>query len=764
VAPGPEAEIREIAGRIRRLLDTGVRPESVALVVRRLDETLTAAVRRQFGRLGIPFSGEGASVPSGAPARRVRALAELLLRGAEAPAAAWLESAGPEAIPGGPRLAGLVLRTVGAATIRDATVLDVEAVCAGDGSLRLPVVEGVDEHDGRLQRRRRTVPRPLVAAIVETAGKLRRLLDRRPRSTDAAALAGWFAELFRLLGPAGQPVTDAEGAVREILTSLETAGELRWEALAPVVADRLARLATAPAGGRGGGVAVLGVTEARGRTFDHLFLADLRRGVFPFRRPEDPLLPEIARRQLSAVLAEIPLAARSPLEERYLFAQLLSSAGAVTLSWAATDHDGRATNPSAFLERLSLEGRLEAPLRGEDCPLVADVFDPAHEECVRPQIEHLVATGLRGDRDTVGSMLEAVAGPVGSHAARVLDLLDPPRRPEPVLGPFDGAVGAPPPGELWVTRLEAVSRCPFRAFLERDLGIEAPPEAGAGLDRLGGALLGSVVHAILEALVREHGMPSDIELDAARQHDARKVEWPEPSKLEELAVREARRVAAREGRPALALALARRALGFLERARDMDWDGSGPRVLGAELRGAAEIPLGRETATVRFRADRVDHRDGGILVLTDYKTGSVDNAVRATTRIQYARQGKLLQGAVYALANPGGAVGRYLALKEGLAPTERTVELDGTADHAGIATAAGLAVGEILACLDTGTMFPRLDGAGTPCDHCAVRLACLRDDSSYRRRFVDAMTELEENDPVRRLWEQRGAKMPKEAS
>ncbi|NOZ94003.1 MAG: hypothetical protein GXP47_04565, partial [Acidobacteria bacterium] len=693
-----------------------------------------------------------------------RALAELLLRGADAPAAAWIESAGPETIPGGPRLAGLVLRTVGAATIRDAAALDVEAACAGGRFLPLPVVDRVEEHQGALRRRRRSMARPAVAAIVEAAEELRRFLDRRPGSGDAAAFAGWFAGLFRQLGLAGEPVTDAEDAVREILAALETSGEVRWEALAPVVADRLARLAAAPAGGQGGGVALLGVTEARGRTFDHLFLAGLERGVFPFRRPEDPLLPEIVRQQLSVVLAEIPLAARSPLEERYLFAQLLSSAKAVTLSWAATDHDGRATNPSAFLERLSLEGRLDAALRGEDCPLVADVFDPDRGGSVRPGIEHLVAAGLRGARGTVASMLEAVAGPAGGHAARVLDLLDPPDRPAPVLGPFDGAVGRAPSGELWVTRLEAVSRCPFQAFLERDLGIEPPPEAGAGLDRLGGALLGSVVHAILEALVREHGLPSDVELDVARRHDPRRVKWPESSKLEELAIREARRVAAREGRPALALALARRALGFLERAREIDWEGSGPRVLGAELRGAAEIPLGRETAMVRFRADRVDREEDGTLVLTDYKTGAVDNAVYASTRIRYARQGKLLQGGVYALAISGGAVGRYLSLKEGVAPEERTVELDGTAEHAAIATAVGLAVGEILACLDTGTMFPRLDGAGSPCDHCAVRLACLRDDSSYRRRIVDAMAVLEEDDPVRQLWEQRRATMPREGS
>ena len=209
----------------------------------------------------------------------------------------------------------------------------------------------------------------------------------------------------------------------------------------------------------------------------------------------------------------------------------------------------------------------------------------------------------------------------------------------------------------------------------------------------------------------------------------------------------------------MAKALARRAAGFLERAGKTDWGGDGPPVLGVEVRSAAEVPGGGETITVRFRADRGDRLPGGALVLTDYKTGFVDSARQHSTRVRYVRQGKLLQGGVYALCRPA-ARGRYLLLKEDIEPSRRQVELDSAEAGEAIRTAVALAVDEILACLEAGTSFPRLDGAGSPCASCAVRLACLRDDSSYRRRVVEALEALDAGHPVRRLWDQRRARMP----
>ena len=92
-----------------------------------------------------------------------------------------------------------------------------------------------------------------------------------------------------------------------------------------------------PMGGSGGGVQVLSVMEARARTFRHLFVVAVNRGLFPRALAEDALLPETLRARLAAdVLPHVPLRARSADEERYLFAQLLSSAPSVSLSLPST--------------------------------------------------------------------------------------------------------------------------------------------------------------------------------------------------------------------------------------------------------------------------------------------------------------------------------------------------------------------------------------------------------------------------------------------
>ncbi len=759
VAPGRDAEVREVATRIRALLDGGAVPETIGVVARRLDEPLLAAIRRQFGRLGIPFSGEGASVAA-AEGRRARALAELLVDGPATPVAAWLEAADPGGVPGGPRLAGLALRTAGAHTVADAASLEIDLLCPGGRPLDLPVVEGIEERNGVLRRKRRQAEAVLLGRIRSAAEHLCGILAARPARGTAEDYRRWVRDAATSLGLPADPPEEMLAPVGEFLDTLRPAGELPWETLAPVLAEQLVRGATVPAGGAGGGVAVLAVTEARGRTFEHLFVMGLERGVFPFRRPEDPLLPEAAREALAAVLPEIPLARRSPLEERYLFAQLLASARHLTLSWARFDQDGREINPSAFLERLALEGRLPGPLRGDDRPFVPDVFDPGRSERPRPELEHLVPAGLDGDRAGVAAMLEALDGPSGVHAARVLDVLDPPQRPAPVLGPMDGLVGAPPVDEFWVTRLEALSRCPFQAFLERELGLEPPPEAAGGTDRLGGRVLGSVVHEALEEVAKSAGVPAGRWLDAIEGSETVSVAWPDPDELERIIARVARRVAAREGCPALTRALARRAATFLERAREVDWQDGCPPVLGVEVRSSAEVPAARGAVTVKFRADRVDRTPDGLFELTDYKTGSVDNAVKHSTRVGYVRRGKLLQGGVYALCRPA-AKGRYLVLKEEVEPNGRVVALDGSGAQEAIRTAVALAVDEILSCLESGVLFPRVGAKA--CDTCSVRPACLCDDSSYRLRIEAALAELDADHPVRRLWDQPRAKMPEEA-
>ena len=105
----------------------------------------------------------------------------------------------------------------------------------------------------------------------------------------------------------------------------------------------LDELSTDLLGGRGGGVQVLSVMEARARSFAAVRVIGLQRGVFPRRVAEDPLLPDPLRRALRDVLPDLPVKSEGHEEERFLFAQLLASAPQVHLSCAQRDATGRAT-------------------------------------------------------------------------------------------------------------------------------------------------------------------------------------------------------------------------------------------------------------------------------------------------------------------------------------------------------------------------------------------------------------------------------------
>src|SRR6185295_13636737 len=152
-------------------------------------------------------------------------------------------------------------------------------------------------------------------------------------------------------------------------------------------------------GGAGGGVQVLSVIEARGRTFERLFVLGLARDAFPRTVREDPLLPDTLRTVLGGrtgegVLPDLPLKARGFDEERHLFAQLLSAAPEVTLSWPAADAEDRPLARSPLLDRLAPGAAESAPERAPALWAQPAADDPAP----RPAFERAVLAGLYGAR------------------------------------------------------------------------------------------------------------------------------------------------------------------------------------------------------------------------------------------------------------------------------------------------------------------------------------------------------------------------------
>jgi len=816
-----EAEARELAVRVRALIDGGVRPEAIGVVVRD-PELARIPLRRHFGRLAVPFSGagpraDGARGSLTPPGRRAQALVELLRRGGDLPADRWLDAAerlGGERLPARHRIdLRLAFFALGAGRVRDVARLDVDRYLKND-SYPLPVRQGLrpvraadeeeapDAEDAREEAGddraegvalRRRVPGERLRAASTAAAELVAQLSAWPAEATAEEHFRRLGELTREgLGwrlrpgragapaPASAPVLNAlEAAAAEVPPRLVlTLDELRL-----LLGRALEAVGWSALGGAGGGVQVLGALAARGRTFEHLFVAGLSRGVFPRTVRPDPLLSDPLRRVLARVIPEVPVKQRGFDEERYLFAQLLSAAPRVTLSWSAEGPDGRPLPPSPLVERLAARTGLAA----ERAPAVwsaAGAWAAGGAAAVRPAREHAALAALHGPRKAFAEALPAAVAearrallapaeaggeggalaPAALAAARlaVLDEVDPDlttpegrgtrRRLGPYLG-FIGALDAAPGADprrsaLYVTALERMAACPWQVFLERLLRLEPTPDPVQSLPDVNALLLGNAVHKVLETLVddaRGDGAAPET-LEEARARGVSPAAWPPADELKSRLRDVAEALVVEEGiaLAGMARVLERRAIHCLAEAAATDWRAGSVPAIGAEVVGAIEVAdAGGRPRRLAFKADRADARARG-LVLTDYKTGRPISTAKTDT---YRRRhllaeiaaGRKLQAAAYALAE-GAAAGRYLFLKPGLATDAREFEV--TAADREAADAFAAAARAALAAWDAGAFFPRVvlpDENREPlaCRWCAVAEACVRGDSGARLRLFE---------------------------
>lgn len=758
-AAGAGAEAREVARRIRALLDSGARPEGIGVVARDLSG-YRLPLARHLRRLGVPFSAVGTRGALGPSGRRARAFLELLRRGEDVPADRWLDAvasiSGVSAVD-----LRLAFASLGAGRLRDVATLRPDLFLKGEPeSYPLPIRHGLreatregeeadpDEGVKEVHAVRRRVAGERIRSAVRLAGRVRERLAAWPEEARASDhLSRLRALLVQDLG------WKEDGPVHEALEALGREVPERFtldrDELRRLLAGELEEAGTAELGGKGGGIQVLSAMEARGRTFEHLFLIGLNRDVFPRGVREDPLLPDDLRRVLQRVLPDVPVKLAGFDEERWLFAHLLSASPAVTLSWQGADEDGKALSPSPLLRELG------------DVPKVPPLWSrEAAGQGPRTAAERAVLAALHGQRSGLGRVLEVSLGrDLAAARLAILDELDPDlRTPEgratrARLGPYYGFVGArgvhekdPRRRELYVTHLEALASCPWQLFLQKLLRLEPTPdplEMAPGADPL---LLGNLTHAVLERIVRAAG---------GGGNGMVAVPWPREDDLRLWLLEESSKLLAEEGifLPGLARALAEQVRPRLDAAREADWAEGPLPVLRVEDEGSLEVvdAEGR-VRSVRFRADRVDLLDGGVLRRTDYKTGRPisDKRGEQTRRrhfLEKVRAGTHLQGVAYRLASEE-SVGRYLFLKPGL---EARV-FEAGPDDRDLVEAFHAAVRSVLAAWDAGAFFPRVvdtTGRGEPgrCKGCEVAEACIRGDSGARLRLFEWAELLNPADP-----------------
>lgn len=753
-AVGVEGEVRAVAGEIQALLARGVLPESIGVVARQ-PAVAEAAVAVVFSRQGIPFTLEGGRGLAAPGRRRIAAWLRVLERGSSSAADSWLGMR-----EGSPEHDDLrtALRVAGVTTLEELAGLSIEDLVGSEERLPLPVRVGLDAvgegGDARLEARRRWLPRSALEQAVLAARGLCGELTARPVGTAAALLATARDLAARMLGPTAT-ARELDSRLVALAAELPDRLELEWRELLVLVRRALDDAGRETAGGRGAGVRVLGVTQARGLTFDHLFVMGLNRGVFPRVVSEDPLLPDWVRSALLPVLPDLEVKALGHDEEQYLFAALLGAAAEVTLSYQTADDEGKEVPASPFVQRLLPPATGvcgEVPAREELGPSRAPAL----------AAEHAVEAGLGGDRDAWEALVNlalAAREPAPGLAAfrrRVIDEIDPdlrsPRSRQIAgsYGPYLGAVGPVPvggelEGHLYVTTLEAMARCAWKTFLGRILRLEQGPSPADELGRLPAWAVGSVVHDVLAAVGGRAG--GDGTWESAVLQPPHAVAWPAPPELQALAWAAASRVGRLLGiaTPGLRAALAGRALPWLEVASTFAAT-SEPAVLGVEVAGQVRVQdgLGR-SRSLRFACDRIDRQPDGGIVGTDFKTGRpLSTARQEVTRRRHLlgaiRRGLALQGPAYARAAGERGSGRYVFLDPAISDDARALTVEASDDEAVEAFETVLTV--LLGMWDDGLFAPRLAAPGTretpeACASCELVEACLQRDSGARRRLAD---------------------------
>jgi len=414
----------------------------------------------------------------------------------------------------------------------------------------------------------------------------------------------------------------------------------------------------------GSGVFVGSPTEARGLTFDRLYVVGMADQFLPGSDQRGALIPEP---QLDDT--DWPTSARRVAElfDDLLAVLALTGDGAVA-SWPRVDpRTGREHDRSRWLDPIGETGSgwdesVVASFRADVCGPTAATVPVSAADRLLGELARSVAAGtpierhpaVVGANRTTGHPLSP---PLDVSVTAALAPLT------PGFGRFEGFVGAGQAGgiteELSPTRLEEYAGCPRRYLLGRELKL-APPFRPEATEQMEARDRGSLIHQILATYVGERindGAPAtldrliEIAEEAFSTADQEGRCGPPLMATVERAtlLREVRRFFEEDTLEPCEVELV---FGLMGASEDVATDRLEPSAdVGSVGRSvdAVEVSLA-DGRTLRFRGaiDRIDRGPNGTLVVSDYKTGrqsALDKLIKDPVA-----GGTKLQLPIYALA------------------------------------------------------------------------------------------------------------------
>jgi ATP-dependent helicase/nuclease subunit B len=399
------------------------------------------------------------------------------------------------------------------------------------------------EYNARLARYREEEPdSPRVAGIERDLANLAHLrrfavpvIERLTALAPSGTWGEWIAAL-QTLAPMVLRRPERVLTVLAALRPLDVIGPVALGEVRDVLADELTTLAERPPADRYGRVFVGTVEQARGRSFEIVFLPGLAERIFPGKPREDPILLDALRRDLAAALATQDERGR---RERLLLRLAVGAARRrLHLSYSRIEQtEARPRVPSFYALEVAraLTGKVPEPQRMEReaaAAAGARLAWPAPDDPARAidEVEHDLAT-LRG---------LLASGEARGRARYLLELNDSLARSLRTrwarwrgrFTPADGLVrvtdgtretlaGARLGARAYsASALQKFAACPYQFFLSAISRLEPRPEV-APVVELDPATRGHLFHRVqadaMRALAQEGRLPlTAATLEAAR--------------------------------------------------------------------------------------------------------------------------------------------------------------------------------------------------------------------------------------------------------